>query len=259
MRIRGICASVAALSMIAAAPAAAAAQGKAAKPNAASAAGAAKGGGRRDAMPDFGAMMRLMDKLFPPQAEPDASRLALARTSVQTMWPDGAYGKMMTGFMGGMMDRAMQLKTSDFAHLGGKTDKAGVAAVKGDLSLHDQIAGKDPYFDRRMAAMRDVVGEELGKVSMIIDPRMREGLARAMARRFDAHQLDDINRFFATPSGQAFAGQYMQLWFDPDTIRSIFASMPEMMKLMPEMMQKFKAANDQFPKAPSSTPAASKH
>ena len=91
----------------------------------------------------------------------------------------------------------------------------------------------------------------MGKVSAIIDPRMREGLARAMARRFDGQQLADINRFFATPSGHAFAGQYMQLWMDPDTIRSIFGSMPEMMKLMPDMMQRIKAANDRFPRRPS--------
>ena len=63
--------------------------------------------------------------------------------------------------------------------------------------------------------------------------------------------LGDINAFFATPSGHALASQYMQLWLDPDTIRSIFGSVPEMMKLMPEMMQKFKAANDQFPEPPA--------
>ena len=102
-----------------------------------------------------------------------------------------------------------------------------------------------------MAAMRGIVNDEFGKVSAIIDPRMREGLARAMARRFDAQQLADINRFFATPSGPAFAGQYMQLWVDPDMMRSLFGSMPEMMKLMPDMMQKLKAANDKFPRRPS--------
>lgn len=198
--------------------------------------------------PSFDQMLAVVDKLFPPQPEPDPARLALARTSVQTMWPDGAYGKMMTGFMGGMFDRMMQLKASDLPDIGGK---ATAAAKDKDISLKQAIAGKDPYFDQRMAAMRGVVDEEVGKISAIIDPRMRDGLARAMARRFDAQQLGDINAFFATPSGHALASQYMQLWLDPDTIRSIFSSMPEMMKLMPEMMQKFKAANDRFPKAPA--------
>lgn len=195
--------------------------------------------------PNLESMLALIDKLFPPQPDPDPARLALANTSVQAMWPDGAYGKMMTGFMGGMFERAMKLKGSDLAGLGGKL-KPGTDAK--DASLHDTVAAKDPYFDRRVAAMREVADEEVGKVSTIIDPQMREGLARAMARRFDARQLNDINAFFATPSGRALASQYMQLWVDPDTIRSLFGSMPEMMKLMPEMMEKFKAANDQFPK-----------
>ncbi len=204
--------------------------------------------------PNFEAMVGFVDKLFPPQPDPDPARLALARDSVHAMWPDGAYGKMMTSFMGGMFDRAMQLKKSDFAELGGKAKPVSAAAPAKDVSLHDEIAAKDPYFDKRMAAMREVMIEEVGKVSAIIDPRMREGMARAMARRFDAQQLGDINRFFATPSGHAFAGQYMQLWMDPDTIRAIFASMPEMMKLMPELMQKMKAADQKFPRPPK--PAA---
>jgi hypothetical protein len=208
-------------------------------------------------MPDFGAILGMFDKLFPPQPDPDPARLALARIAVGAMWPDGAYGKMMTGFMGGMFDRVMQLKKSDFAALDSKAEKKP-EVQEADLSLHDQAAAKDPYFDQRMTAIRGAIGEEVAKVSTIIDPRMRDGLARSMARRFDAQQLTDINGFFATPSGQALASQYMQLWMDPDTMRSLFGTLPEMMKLMPEMMQKIKAADDKFPKPPSA-PKAIEH
>lgn len=211
--------------------------------------------------PDLAAVFAMFDKLFPPQPDPDPARLSLARTSVQAMWPDGAYGKMMTTFMGGMFDRVMSLKQSDFAALASKPAKTP-AAAGADLSLHDQAAAKDPHFDERMAAMREAVGEELGKVSAVIDPRIRDGLARSMARRFDAQQLSDINTFFATPSGRALAGQSMQLWVDPDMMRSLFSAMPELMKLMPDMMQKMKVANDKFPQPPkkTATPAkADKH
>lgn len=208
--------------------------------------------------PDFGAMLAIVDKLFPPQPDPDPARLTLARTSVAAMWPEGSYSRMMTGFMGGMFDRVMQLKQSDFAAMGNKAPKVGASVPGKDLSLREQIGAKDPYFDQRMAAMRGVVTEELGKVSAIIDPRIRDGLARSMARRFDARQLTDINGFFATPSGRALAGQYMQIWLDPDMMRSLFSSMPEMMKLMPDMAQKLKAANDRFPKPPKSPESAKK-
>lgn len=205
--------------------------------------------------PDFNAMIALMDKLFPAQPDPDPARLVLARTLAGAMWPSGAYGNMMSSFVGSMFDRMMQLKESDLAALSNKPQKAGAGAR--DVSIHQQVASKDPYFDQRMAAMREVVNGEMGKISAIIDPRIREGLARAMARRFDARQLGEINLFFHSPTGQAFAGQYMQLWIDPDTLRSIFSSMPELMKLMPELTQNLKAASDRFPKPPP-TPAAAK-
>lgn len=205
--------------------------------------------------PDFGAMFALIDKMFPAQPDPDPARIGLARTAVGTMWPDGAYGKMMSVLFGGMISRAMQLKQSDFASL---NPKAAKAADDKDESLHETLAAKDPYFDQRMAAINTAIEEEASKVSAIIDPRMREGLSRAMARRFDAQQLGDINAFFATPTGHAFAGQYLRLWLDPDAMRSMFGAMPEMMKMMPEVMQKIKAADDKFPKLPKTTPAVTK-
>lgn len=196
--------------------------------------------------PDFGAMIGMMDKMFPPQPEPDPSRLALARTSVAAMWPDGSYARMMGGMMGSVFDGVMQMKPADLAPMGSKPRLKASAGP--NLSIHDQAAAKDPYFDQRMAAIRAAVTDELGKVSVIIDPRVRDGLARAMARRFDAQQLGDINRFFATPSGHALAAQSMQLWVDPDMMRSLFGAMPEIFKLMPDMMQKVKEAEAKYPK-----------
>lgn len=198
--------------------------------------------------PNFDAIFGIFDKLFPPQADPDAARLALARTAVLSMWPDGAYGRMMSSFMGGMVDNALQLKKSDFTAMAGASAKTNTSASAKQLSLHDQASAKDPYFDQRMAAYRQLIDQETAKASTVIDPRMRDGLARAMARKFDARQLTDINAFFATPSGHALANQYMQLWVDPDTIRSMFTAMPEIMKLMPDAMEKMKAIDAKFPK-----------
>lgn len=203
--------------------------------------------------PNFEAVMGAIDKMFPAQPEPDPARLALARTTVRAMWPDGAYANMMSGFMGNIFDGVMQMKKSDLAPLAKKADKS--AKATDNLSIHDQAAAKDPYFDQRMAAIRGLIDEEVGKMSTVIDPRMRDGLARAIARRFDGRQLADINAFFATPSGNALATQYMQLWTDPDTMRSMIGAFPEMMKLMPDAAQKLKAIDAKFPKPKATTPS----
>ena len=210
------------------------------------------------APPNLDAIMGIFDKLFPPQPDPDPARLTLARTSVAAMWPDGAYRDMMANFAGGMVDRVIQMKKSDLPDIAKGAVKSSTKAGDADLSLHDQIAAKDPYFDQRVAAIRAAVFDEFGKVSAIIDPRVRDGMSRAMARRFDGRQLTDINSFFATPSGHAFAGQYMQLWLDPDMLHAMMGTMPEMMKVMPDMMQKVKAANDRFPAPPSDKSKAPK-
>lgn len=213
--------------------------------------------GKAKAAPNFDAIAKIFDQLFPQQPDPDPARFALARTSVASVWPDGAYSALMTNFAGGMFDRVLPMKKSDLAPIGGKVAPPRSSAA--NLSLHDEAAAKDPYFDQRVAAIRAAVADDVEKASAIIDPRIRDGMARAMARRFDARQLTDVNAFFATPSGHAFAGQYMQLWVDPDMMHSMMSSLPEMVKLMPDMMQKIKAANDRFPKPPStpSKPAKS--
>jgi len=54
--------------------------------------------------PNMDAVMAVFDKLLPPQPDPDPARLALARMSAAAMWPEGAYGNMMTSFAGGMVD-----------------------------------------------------------------------------------------------------------------------------------------------------------
>jgi hypothetical protein len=213
---------------------------------------------KTNAPPNFDAMMSVVDKMFPPQPAPDPARLALARTSVGSMWPDGAYARMMSGFVGNMLTGVMQMKQSDLAGLSGKAAKTSTHPASDTQTIHDKAVAKDPYFDQRVVAIRGVIDEEIGKMSVVIDPRIRDGLARSMARRFDARQLTDINTFFATPSGHALASESLQLWFEPDMLRAMMSAFPEMMKLMPDAMQKLKAANDKFPKPP--TPAkTSKH
>lgn len=204
---------------------------------------------------DFAAVLGMIDKLFPAQPEPDPARLALARTSAQAIWPDGAYTRMMTELVGGIFDKAMQLKQSDLEGFGPEFG-AKAAAAGNDSSLHAKALAKDPYFDQRVAAIRAAIDEEMAKVSAVLDPRMRDGLSRALARRFDLQQLTQINAFFATPAGQKFAGQYMQLWVDPDLLRSLFSSMPELMKLMPEATQKIKAAEEKYPTPAKAAEAA---
>jgi hypothetical protein len=69
-----------------------------------------------------------------------------------------------------------------------------------------------------------------------------------MARRFDEKQLADLNAFLATDSGKAFGSQSMAMYVDPDVMRAMIGSFPEMMKAMPDAMKRVEAATAHLPK-----------
>jgi hypothetical protein len=191
---------------------------------------------------DLGQVMAIFDKIFPPQPDPLPSRLALSRTSVQGLFPNGTYARMMGGMMHGVVDRVMAMSEADFGGKGGKGKPADT------MTLRQKLAKDDPYFDERMKITERVITEEFGKMSAIIEPKLREGLARSMARRFDEKQLSDINAFLATDSGRAFGSQSMAMWIDTDVMRSMMSSFPEMMKAMPEALKRVETETAHLPK-----------
>ena len=73
---------------------------------------------------------------------------------------------------------------------------------------------------------------------------MRNGMAYAYARKFNAQQLGDMNAFFATPTGKAYADEWMSLQADPEVMLAMIKAVPPMInKFMdrgPELEGKFK-------------------
>lgn len=201
---------------------------------------------------DVAQMMAVFDKIFPAQPDPLPARLALSRTTVQGLFPDGSYARLMNDVMGGMVDRVMGLTGADFRKPG---DKPGSADA---TTLRQKVMKEDPYFEERMRITQRVLMDEMAKIATIIEPRLREGLARSMARRFDEKQLTDINAFLATDSGRAYGRQSMAMWVDPDVMRSMFTSFPEIMKAMPAAMQRVESETAHLPKPKKPQKAKSK-
>ena len=209
---------------------------------------------RSPTMPDLATIFAMFDKLFPPLPDPDPARLSLARTTVQQgLLPSGSFRQAMGSVTGAMIDRVLTMKESDFADIvpHGKPAKGEKPKPPSTRTLHQSLIDDDPYFDERMRLTRGAIETELVKLSAIIEPRLQEGLARAVARRFEARQLTDINAFFATASGKALGRQYMALWFDPDLSRAMMAGIPEMIALAPGAMERVEAATAGLPKPKS--------
>lgn len=193
---------------------------------------------------DLAAMMAMFEKIFPPQPDPQPARLALARATAAGVLPDGTYAALFDEMMGGMVDRFLSMSEADFEQKDGKGKPAGSA------TLRQELAKDDPHFEERMRITRRVVGEELTKISALMEPKLRDGLARAIARRFDERQLGEINAFLATETGRAFGGQSMRMWVDPDVMRSMLQSFPDMITAMPGAIKRLESETAHLPKPP---------
>ena len=199
-------------------------------------------------VPDMAMMLKMFDTFFPPQPEPDPARLVMAHSTALALLPPDSLGKAARDMMGGLYDRVMQMRESDFPIPKPSGPKAGVP----EPTLHQSLVAKDPYFNERERLTRAAVEAEFMRFSALLEPRLRDGVARAVARRFDQRQLADINAFFATPSGKALSSQFLGLWFDPDLMRSTIAAMPEMIQLMPGSIERIQAATAHLPPPPKS-------
>ena len=119
-----------------------------------------------DAM-DMAQMMKVFDKIFPAQPAPPAERLALARSTAVGVLPNGTYAALFEDMMTGVIDRVLALNPGDFAN--------GAATKAKTNSLREGLATGDPHFEERMRITRRVIGEELVKISAVMEPKLREG------------------------------------------------------------------------------------
>ena len=188
-----------------------------------------------------------------PLAEPDPERLALARTTAAALLPPGSYQRMMQTTMSSVSDSVtasmFDMRAVDVVPQGSGND-ADVRRELGDRTLGELAAEADPHFEERMRITNRVMFAEMIPVVTRLEPEVREGLARAYAKKFTREQLVDMNRFFATPSGSAFATESLSIWMDPEIMSLMGKLGPEIIQEMPRIMEKVSAATAHLPQPP---------
>lgn len=196
----------------------------------------------------------------PAQETVDPARLALARVTVDAIWPSGTYQRMMSGTMSTMMSQMMgsmmDMKAGELAKTAGAPAGDQAAAEAGDKTLRQMMATEDPYFEERMRRTNEALMKGMIPIMNKLEPSVREALARVYARKFTAAQLEDLNRFFATPTGKTYGTESIMLMVDPEVIAAIGSLMPEMIKDMPDLMKQVAAATADLPPPPKKKEAA---
>ena len=167
----------------------------------------------------------LIEKMFDTSDLPpiDPARLALAQQTTAALIPAGSiekmvdnlYGKMFKTFMGefgGQSDLLLSIKT------GVETEQ--IAAL--DEVTKGQVADMfDPHRKERDEQITRVIKPLISEALGDMEPPMRDGLAKAYARKFTGAQLTDLNRFLATPTGNLYASEWMALQADPEVMVAV--------------------------------------
>lgn len=193
-------------------------------------------------------MMKVMDLMFPAGPEPEPARLAAARQATLTMFPAGTYAQAVNGFIDRTVDHVLNMSEADFAAAfpDAPVKKGAAGKPPSVVALRVKLAEEDPSFDAKLAAGKAFVQTTMVKLGAVAEPRFREGMARALARKFDARQLAEIQGFLATPTGAAYGREMVGLWFEPDVFRGSIEAMPEFMKLMPDIAKDGAALGEQM-------------
>jgi hypothetical protein len=185
-------------------------------------------------------------------AAPSAERIAAARPVIDQIWPLGTYRRMMDGTMSKMMDSMMEsmmgMRASDM--IGGMDPSGKAARDAGDATMAQMAEKADPHFRERMKITFDVMMGAMVPLMEQVEPTVRQNMTSIYARNFTAEQLGDMSRFFATPSGRAYAEKSMLMFTEPEMIQGMQAFVPEFMKAMPGIMKKVEAATAHLPPPP---------
>lgn len=180
----------------------------------------------------------------------DPARLAIARRLAAILLPPGSFRTMMGAAMDQVarqsVDSAFALPLKSFMAAAGLS--ADEAARLPPTTIRDLIRVVDPAFEERNRRTLPVMMGGIIEVMSAEEPSIREGYAEALARRFEPSQLLQIEAFFRTPTGAAYAASMFTLQTDPAFVARTQAMIPRLMQAMPAILAKATAATADLPK-----------
>jgi hypothetical protein len=173
----------------------------------------------------------------------DPAKLKLGQKIAEKLIPPGAYKIMMKNMADKMttqfVEKALGVNASTYTSSDSNT-------VEGKTLL-ELASEKDPNIKERMDITMKVMFTEIGTLMNEMEPVVRKAMAENYARKYSEKQLTDMNIFFDTPSGNAFAANFMSTFTDPEMVDAALAMAPKMLEAMPSIMKKVEVATAHLP------------
>jgi hypothetical protein len=144
--------------------------------------------------------------------------------------------------LGGMFDKML----GPFIAMGeGSAEEAvrkGIAMKPADIGLTEEQAAEvaavlDPAYAERHSR----------EMATVMEPAMRKAMSELYAINFSPKELDDIEAFFLTDSGAAYARKSFTISSDPRLVSATMEIMPQMMGAIADIEAKIDAATADLP------------
>ncbi|WP_086738535.1 DUF2059 domain-containing protein [Erythrobacter colymbi] len=199
--------------------------------------------GMDQAMAALGAMF----KVEPLTAEQEA-RLPQAQRVINRMIPEGTLGEMM----GGMFDKLLGPMLDATEAPADETIRKGVGIGPAALDLTEAQAAElaalfDPAYAERHKRERALMPALMRDMMTAMEPTMRKAMSELYAIHFSQKELDDVEAFFLTDSGAAYARKSFTMSSDPRIVSATMESLPQLMASFASMEEKMKAATADLP------------
>jgi hypothetical protein len=183
----------------------------------------------------------------PLTAEQEA-RLPAAQAIIEKILPPGTLQEVMGSMFNRILDPLMALaaQPSEAA----AANQLGVDAELIELDAEQSaevLALLDPAWRERQERTMAVTQGAMGRMMTAMEPVMRTAMAELYAVNFDARELADIDVFFSTETGAAYARKSYAMSSDPRLMGALMGSLPEMMGSFAEMETELAAAVADLP------------
>ena len=182
-----------------------------------------------------------------PLTPEQQARLPLAMALVEKVMPPGALSEAF----GGMFDEIIS-PLADIAPFDARTVIARRIGLFGGAELTDEQATwaanlLDPAWEERERRQRALMPQMMSGVMDAMEPPMRQAMAELYAINFTEAELADIDAFFATPTGAAYARRSYTMASDPRMTAASMSAMPAMMQGMADLESELAAATADLP------------
>lgn len=172
--------------------------------------------------------------------EPDPERLAAAERVVDRIWPLGTFRRVMDSTVDSTVAMATgaaeAIATTEWVPDG---DSKEGRRARHEARTGRPLSGTAEDANAAMPSSEDVEAQmrRMNDIMLPIfermEPPIRTALTRVYARRYSVIELNELDSFFATPTGARYAADSITIMNDPEMVQAMATVMGD---LMPALM-----------------------